>query len=107
MTSVRFELDPNWEQELEESVDMEGFLQEVGDQVADNARGYADASWEGASRIFAEVRRAEDVGAATDTGLVVDVSWEEQDYGMGFNETGTEDQRPRPFLLPGLEGTSI
>lgn len=106
MTDVEFHLYPGWEDTLLEDEDTRDFLQEVGDEVADNARRFTEPDWEGAAGIFAEVRRAEDVGAGGE-GVVVDISWEESDYGMGFNETGTEDQAPRPFLLPGLEATSI
>lgn len=82
----------------EETLDM---LQEVGDTVADLARGKAPKmTGEGAESIHAEVEVDDEGGHA-------DVSWDSDHFYLGFAETGTSHQPATPFLRPALDETTI
>lgn len=82
----------------DEAVDM---LEDVGDQVADIARGLAwKDTGEGAESIHGEV--GEDSGSA-----FVDVSWDREHFYMTFQEVGTEDRPASPFLRPALDQARI
>lgn len=76
-------------------------LQDVGDEVADVARGKAPKrTGAGAESIHAEVE-------VDDEGGFADVSWDSDHYYLGFAETGTSHQPATPFLRPALDETSI
>lgn len=81
--------------------DAQDLAQEVGDEVAETAAGFAPKrTGEGAASIHAET----DVD---DESAYADVSWDRDHFYLGFAEVGTEHQAPTPFLRPGLDASSV
>lgn len=92
---------------------MDIVLQEIGDGVADLARGYArNAGLLGPERgidsIHCEVLRGRSESldpsfVPADDLPTAYVGWGEEHFYLGFAEVGTEHQAATPFLRPALE----
>lgn len=101
MSDFVFDLDPGALSDLADSDDVDGLLQDVGDQIADRAFARAPKrTGKGAGSIQAVVSDDGD-------GKHVDVSWGAAYFYMGFAETGTEHQAATPFLRPALDETKL
>ena len=101
MSDYRFALDQSAIDDLAFDEDTLDMLQDVGDIVADEARGRApEQTGAGAASIHAEVESDAESGYA-------DVSWDKDHFYLGFAETGTVHQPATPFLRPALDSTSI
>lgn len=91
-------------------------VQEAGELVADTARALARSqglalSGEGIESIHAELHTGPDAalgGFQPEDDLPTSyVGWSEDNFYMGFAETGTEHQPPTPFLVPALDQTTV
>lgn len=92
---------------------IDDMLEDVGGLVADAAARQAPReSGSGAASIHVEVHRGSSDAFASTYSPETDepiayVSWDQDHYYMLFSEVGTEDETPRPFLLPALDQVHI
>lgn len=96
---VRLDLDAWAVDDLAYDDEVEDLLDEVGEDIADLAAELArpdELSGAGAASIHGET-------SLEPGGWVVDVSWDQRNFYMGFQEEGTEHHRAQPFLRPAFE----
>jgi HK97 gp10 family phage protein len=104
LQSVQVVLDPLAIAALGMDAGVRDYLMEVGDRIADDARGHAarapahrgPSSGHGADSIHAEASHE-------DGNWVVDVGWDRDHYYMRFVELGTRHMPARPFLRPAFD----
>ena len=75
------------------------FMERIGDEIADDARGRAPrqaASHGGAASIGASPKMIDGMWAAT-------IGWDRVHFYMYFPEKGTKYQPARPFMVPALD----
>jgi hypothetical protein len=91
---------------------IDDLLEDVGQLVADAAERQAPReSGQGAASIHVEVHRGSsdalgDFSPESDEPIAY-ISWDQTHYYLIFAEEGTEDENPRPFLVPSLDQVHI